>query len=296
MEFIFVIIQAIPIDLILNIILVSIPEALFFVAFSLILLKQFQFLQFSRENIKKMALAVVPPAVFSNLFRSVPGIDINFMPLIGIMAITISVALVYRCFTAKQLFKVSLCVTLSFIISMAIQLSYFPLILYGTSFELKEFNEPGMLVVVLLLPERLVEYSLLVYLIMRRKVFTKINLFTYSLRHKGLAIILSLQVAVNLLYICVMTRLIFFDKILFDLPLSKQLIGLSIVTLYPIANLVSMFFAAYYVSNLETRKKRNIQEDLKVSISDIQFYLRRGEYDKISKELKYVEKNADQLD
>jgi hypothetical protein len=153
--------------LILNVILLSIPEEIFIVGFMLILLNKTEFLGFGKQNIIRFSIPVVLSAVVSNILRFM-GVNVNLVLVSSLVVCYISFILVYKMYkTFLNSFLSFVFLIISCITFIIIEL-YIPLTLNSIGMTVKEFNENIQFMFVLTIPERLIEYFLIYALSVKR--------------------------------------------------------------------------------------------------------------------------------
>lgn len=283
------------IALIFNTVFVSIPEEIFLIVFALILMGKHEYLSFKSANIEKVLSASIIGAIFSLIVKIyIPQVT-DYLFFIAIFVMTGVMILIYRIFKMEEILKSLLCMSISFVVFAIFQTSYIPLLMYGTNLSISEMSQPGLYQFLWSLPERAMEYTLLACLLLKKNSFIKFNFIKTVMQNTALKITTIIIALFNISFLAMMIKLVGVDKILFKLPLFMQILSLVLILLFPIVNTFTNLFVAYYIENKNAQKSFIIQEDLKVSISDIKFYLNRGDYERIGDELKYLEQDANEL-
>ena len=284
-----------PISLIISIIIVSIPEELFLVLFSLILLKRYDLIELKKDNIFKISIPVVITAVASNILRYYLPSTKDYIIIIGIIIIVASIIIIYGLSRPKEIIKVIICTLLSMIVYAVIQTAYVPLLLYGTSVPIEELNKPGLLIFIWSLPERAIEFSILSYFLSKKKSFLRVNLIKVISDSPKLTMITTVVLLFNILFIAAVVKVIGYERVLVGLRFDIQIIFIVCLLLLPVLNLAALFIAIYYIKDRDALKRFNIQQELNVSISDIRFFLKRREYDRIEQEMVFLERDTGEL-
>jgi len=278
-----------------NIVTLSIPEEAFFVVFSLILLRRFDLLELKSKNIVKISAPIIFPACLTTILRMYAGFDMTFMPFVGIFSVFFLMIIMYKISGFKEILKVFICVTVSSLSIGMIQLSYIPLFMSGTSLTADSLNIPGFVTFIYALPERAIEFLLVAYILLRKKRFLRTNFIKIVTQTKALSLLTVGITVSNLAFVYIMSKAIFFDKLLFNISLIMQALIVVAVLITPLINTFLLLWAVNYITDKEAAMRFQIQEELKVSILDIRFFLKRGEYERIYEELEYLEKDTKSL-
>ena len=280
---------------IINILALSVPEQLFLIVFTFILMRRFDLLELKRYNIIRIITASLVPALVSNILGGFIKLDMNYVPLIGIAVTMLMIVTVFKLFSVKDIAKVFLSVFISFMTIMAIKLLYIPFIIYGTELSMEALNKPGGPILILSIVDRAVQLFIISFVIYKKKSFLKVNVFQLVYKNITLSVAGIFVILFNLAFLFIISKSIYIDKLLLSLDFKMQLASIVIVILLPFLNIVVYFSILYHVSNKESQERFHVQEELKVSINDIRFFLKRRQYDKIHRETNYLEEDTNEL-
>lgn len=286
---------SITVPLLINTLVVSIPEQLFFVMFSLILMRRYDFLEFNGKNVMRFAIAVIPAALLSNILRGLLGMDMTFVLLVGVITLFTVLVTVFRIRSAKGVFKAFLSVLLSFTIVILTQLLYFPFILYGTSITTGQLNHYGPLVLLLSLLDRAVQICLLGVLLLKKRSFMKLNFSKVITRNRALAYLFGGVAAMNLAFVYVMCLLIYIDKILLGLMPAMQVLVVVLTIIFPIINMTVLYGVINYSVNKHTHTRVYMQEESRVLRVLVKLLLQQRRYDEIDPEIASFENEVKKL-
>jgi len=286
-----------------DIVLVSIPEEFFIVMLALLLLGKFDFLQsddkeerkIKKYDVTRVAFLVISTAVISNILRCLNA-DPNLLLLICVLYIFIFILVIYKMYWDwGEILKTFLFTLLSVIVFALIEFSYAPLFFYIFNMTVDDLNNSVLIKFVWAIPERLVEYLLLGFLIARKATFLKARIVKVILRDRLLTVITLLALFFNLAFLSVIEKLIWFDKILDGFSLAVQL-GISVAVLvFPILNIAALVFAIYHISNRECENRFLAKQDIKITADDIKMFAKNGRYDKIMHMVDILEEDANKL-
>lgn len=286
---------SITIPLLINTLIVSVPEQLFLVIFSLILMRRYDFFELKKANIIRFTVATVPAALLSNVLRGLLKIDGSIITLIGVLVLFAILVFVFGIRSAKGIFKAFLSAILCFMIVIMTTLLYFPFIIYGTSITTDQLNQYGPLILLLSLMDRAVQICLLGILFLKKKSFMKLNFSRVITRNKTLAYLFGGIAAINLAFVFVMFRLILFDRILMGLSAVMQVIIVVFTIAFPVINMTVLYGVINYSVNRHTHSRLHMQEESRVLRMLIQLKVRQGRYDEIDPEMESFENEVRKL-
>lgn len=274
------------IDIGLNILFVSIPEQIFIVLFTLILLgKHSMFLDLNKEKLLWLGLSTVIPALVSCILRTLSDYLLNYMPFIGILVVFLCFIVVYRVKSAKERVRAFLFIIASFVIMMCIQLAFVPFIIYGTSISLDMLGKPTILTVLWSLPERAVECVLIVFLVVKRTNLLKVNLFEYLKKNSAMSVITLVVVIINIAFIYIISINVYYNRILDKLSVLNQMLILITFLILPILNISSLAAISYTLSYKSKYEKRFIKQESYALKACIDNSLKNGNIEGVKKEL-----------
>ncbi|KMT22916.1 hypothetical protein [Clostridium cylindrosporum] len=155
-------------DIVLNILLCSIPEEIFIVAMALIFMKRFDYIDkylLKINLIKVLSIVVVPSAILSNIMVYVLHINENLNLIINILSMVIMICILLK---TKKVFKVVMYLLFSVVVFMIIQLTTVGMIFYVLSLDGDIINQSAIMNFKLTLPGRIIEFTI-IYLIYLKK-------------------------------------------------------------------------------------------------------------------------------
>ncbi|MCX7923404.1 MAG: hypothetical protein N3B21_15550 [Clostridia bacterium] len=278
-----------------NIFIVSVPEQVFLVAFTLILLRRFDLLRFNFRNIIKLTIPVLGGAILSNiLITFYKGLD-TYMLLIGVVTVTFLMSIAYKIIAVKDMLKMLVSVMLGFVVMSIIQFSYIPIIFYATNTNMNELDVLGLQSFILKIPERVVEFSLILYVLIKKGNYLKVNFIKTIAKSKTLTSATVLTIILNLVFICIMCKFIAFDKILANLSFTTQLIIIETILTFPILNLALLWVAVYHITSKESYERALTKERLKTLTSILEAYASNRKFEKIELVLTDINKHVNKL-
>ena len=234
----------------LNFILVSVPEELFLVTMTLILMKRFDLLDVRMwwYNLKWIMLPVIPVALLINFFKYIVVIDKQYIMLISLPLLYILIL----CLGKNNIFRHSgmlylrllLCLAISVFIMNMLENLTCPVILDLINQPLGKFENNILWNFALSIPSRIIAYLLLAYIIIKNNSVANIKILTVILKNSLYSkLILFLVVSSNMLSIY-MIELISVDNILDKVPLiekifiSESLLVLPLVVIFVVILLI----------------------------------------------------------
>lgn len=282
-------------DIIITILFVSFLEQLFFIAMVFVFTQKYHYLEINRKNISRyMTVAVLSGLISYLLKQYLPELN-DVMVILGVFTMTALICLIYQARDIKQILTYLMAVILTFTVSLIIQTSYVPLLLWGTKIDVSLLNKPGILLVLLSLPERLLEALIIGYFLFRRSSYTKKSYFKIVINNSTLLLVTITVFVLNILFLAVIVKHIRDGNILADVSYPSQILTMMGILLFPVLNIGSLICAVMTVENRNAKKRFHVQEELKVSLYDIKFFLKRKEYNRILDEIKQLEKDTEEI-
>lgn len=275
--------------LILNILFLSIPEELFVIIFSLMLSGRYDLISFSRKNIIKMLVPAALVAVLTNVLRGVAGLNMNFMPFIGLISLFLPMVPVYNLRRLRDILRCLLSLVGSFIVLGLLQLTFVPIILYGTDITIEDLNKPGLVTFISSLPERLLECSVVILMLIKKRSLLHIVPVRMVMKSRALMASSLAVLLINLIYVYILTKSIYVDKILLTLPVKMQILVVAAVFGFPIANITAFITAVHAFVLKEKRKDRYIYDETRILRILVKMLIRDEKYTEIDRQLKSFE-------
>ncbi len=265
-----------------NTLFVSIPEEIYWVMFTLILVGEFDYWKdpeckklFHRYDYGRILIPAISVALLSNIFRYT-GFNSGLSSLITFIILYIAIVLTNDIFgdssALKWMGKIFIFLILGIITIGITELLYVPLILYGTDLTMKTINNDMLLNFLISLPSRFIQYSLLLYLIVKKRTSLKGNIFKHIIARPTLLALTSLFVTLNLLFLWIMNKLIMFEKILIDFSYTMQMLIIIGIIIFPIINISTFVWSIYYIKNREVKNKRIIKERLQEILNKLDYH------------------------
>jgi len=281
--------------LILNIIFVSIPEEIFLVAFALLIQKRYDLLKPNRKNVLRFFIPVLSLAVLSNVLRTIFEISADIMPVISILILLVSSALVYNIRNFKQLLSFFASFVLSCLVASIIQLSYIPLLLNTIGMTSADLDNYSFLLVLISLPERVIECCILFYLLSKRTSLIKINIFREIFKSKALSFTTICVFVLNIVFVTLMGKLVFFNHILSSLGIVVQFVVIEGVLIFPILNIAMLFGIIYNMIAKERFERMLSRERMLTLVSILKMYATNQNYGKVNAVIEDINKHLEEL-
>ncbi|HEX3029396.1 MAG TPA: hypothetical protein VHT34_08855 [Clostridia bacterium] len=290
------------VDYILNMVLVSMPEEIFLVVFCLILLKQFDFLGSKNDgesrlkwrDIFEVSIPVVILAVLSRSLTQI-NIDPNFKLVIIIFLMPILIIIVYKLWSVEDILKTFACSFISIIVFLLIEFLYVSLVLFFTKKPSLDINGNALMSFIWSLPERMVEYVIIAFLLIRKATFLKANITKIIMKNKMLKVVFSVLLMFNTGIFVLFGKILLFSNALRELDNSVQLAVIGAITLFPIVNVTGILWAVYYVYNKEQYDKYITKESLKDMTKELVDLTQNENYNKINVVVKDIQISIEEL-
>ncbi len=246
-----------------NTVLVSIPEETFFVLFCLLLINQFDFLnykspkgrKFQKYDILLLSIPILTAAIGSNILRF-SGLNLILVPVFSMLICYVAIVITYRLYyNLHDIFKSFICLLFAFIILMLIETLYMPAILYMTNSTIKDINSSLLLNFVCSLPAKGIQLIIILYLFFKKSSILKTNIFEIIMSNKIVRVVTLCLLLFNFALTLALTNLITIRKVLISLPINTQVYIIVSMILFPMINLTAYISCIYYKSNKEAQDR-----------------------------------------
>lgn len=285
--------------IILNTIIVSIPEELFLLMFTLILVGEFEY--WTDEECKKLihkydyVRILVPTlagAVLSNILRY-SGLNFGAISLIPPIIFFILIILTNDIFgdasALKWTVKSFVFLLLGLIILYITEFTYTPFVIYATGKSLKEVNNDLLLNFLFSIPSRLIQYSILAFFVVKRRTLLKANIIKIIFGSKILAMWTLIIVTFDFTFMFIMVKVVGYEKVLASMPSELRFVVIIAICVFPILNISALLWCIYYVENRAKRKQKEVAEKLNILSNEIKKYTINENYDNIKWKLHEIE-------
>ena len=277
--------------ILINTIFVSIPEELYLVMFTLIMVGEFEYWKESeckrlinRFDYVRVFLPTVTGALLSNILINT-GLNSSFFhfstPILMYLLIVFTNDIFGDASAIKWMVKAFIFYIIGFLSIGITEFIYLPFVLYGTGLTMDDIKNNLLIYFMTSLPSRLLQFSLITYLISRKRALLKGWLIKVILSSPLVAVIFSLLVLSNILFLQMMCKAIVFDKVLIPLSRISQMFIITGVALFPILNISGILWCFYLLKNIETKDKKLASEKLNKLLKDIAWYTDNSNFDNI---------------
>ena len=266
---------------ILNSIIISIPEETFIIYLALFILGKSEFIKHKAGNLPRFLACVIPAAFISNILRDFLPQTRDYLMFIGIVIFFLLIVFIYRINDKKDLLRAFIGTILSFIAVMIFQLTYTPLVMFGTGISLDDINKSVLLLFIWTLPERAMEFSLLILLTVRKSMAARINIFSILSKNRLVALITLFLLIFNVAFLAIMGKLIFFDNILTNTSLLNIVLITALLIIFPVMNislLIVVIYSVYYKYSIRLLLSK---ERISTLVSVLAVYTEEKNYSKI---------------
>jgi len=245
------------VNALLNMFLVSLPEELFVVAMVLIFIGRDDLLDLRmwKDNIKWVSIPAIGMS-FIISFAKFINISKPLSQITGMILLYLLILVVIKnnnlLKEKTKYFKILFYTALGFAIISILE-SYYPLILTLTKTTILYINTHFIYNFLCALPARVIEYSILVYLLVKKRDDVKIELFDIILKNNFLKrsmVSLLIGVTITTMYLI---KLIGIDLILINLSFSEQLIIVVMMFIIPTITITFILLIVNYILKVEKR-------------------------------------------
>ena len=245
------------VNALLNMFLVSLPEELFVVAMVLIFIGRDDLLDLRmwKDNIKWVSIPAIGMS-FIISFAKFINISKPLSQITGMILLYLLILVVIKnnnlLKEKTKYFKILFYTALGFAIISILE-SYYPLILTLTKTTILYINTHFIYNFLCALPARVIEYSILVYLLVKKRDDVKIELFDIILKNNFLKrsmVSLLIGVTITTMYLI---KLIGIDLILINLSFSEQLVIVVMMFIIPTITITFILLIVNYILKVEKR-------------------------------------------
>lgn len=235
---------------VVNTLLVSIPEEIYFVLFTYIMMGEFD--QWKDEDCKKLFqpwdyARILVPAVFaaivSNMIRY-SGAHEGFITSGTLFAMILGIVAMgdirNNARAAKWVREVFQYILLCAVCSGVIELLYLPFVVYGSGMSLVSINNNIMLNFILSIPAKLMECSLLFFVVMRKSTAIKEWFVRIIVESKVLSMLSFIILMIDALFLFLIMKLVSYDEILFAFSTESRLIAIVGIYIFLVLNILAM--------------------------------------------------------
>jgi hypothetical protein len=252
------------INLLLNIILVSIPEEFIMTMIMLVVLRQWQFLskEFWKINfIKIMITSVLPIAIITNITKFIVKIDSGTQLLMSTILFIITISILINIKTIKQFFKTCGFIIISIALFILSELITAFICKYGLKIDIVSINLNPYLIFSIAIPERIIQYGCILFIFIKKNSLVQINLLNMIKQNILLRNIIVLFTTIDIIMIIIMLKYVFIENILYVLTFNQQLViiimGFSMIILF----MLSMWIYIICIFPFEKYKQNQIKEE-----------------------------------
>lgn len=277
--------------ILINTIFVSIPEELYLVMFTLIMVGEFEYWKESeckrlinRFDYVRVFLPTVTGALLSNILINT-GLNSSFFhfltPILMYLLIVFTNDIFGDASAIKWMVKAFIFYIIGFLSIGIIEFIYVPFILSGTGWEMSDIRNNLLIYFMTSIPARLIQFTLLSYLISRKRTLLKGHLIKSILTNPVLTVILSLLVLANILFLQMFGSAIILDKLLISISGFSQMLIITGVVTFPILNISGFLWCFYLLKNNEIKDKKLASEKLNKLLKGIELYTDNSNFDNI---------------
>lgn len=280
----------------INTLLISIPEVFFWIMFTLTLVGEFEYWRepeckriINRFDYVRVFLPTIVVAFLANVFEYI-GLNKYLSQIISIAVFYILVVLTNDVFgdasALKWMAKAFIFMLLGFLIIHISQLAFINFALYFSNVTIKEIECNIVLNFMILLPIRILQYSLLLYFVIKKRTLLQGHWLKLILSSNLLTVLLIIIVTFNILFSLILYKALISYKILsntnLDVESGSSILFLFIgIILFSMINILGFLTGCYYLKDKEMKDRLSEAEKLYNLSENIRMYINKGNYDNI---------------
>jgi hypothetical protein len=283
-------------DFIVNMVLVSIPEASFVIAFILVFMGKIEYLNFKRANLVRFFIPVLISAGTSSFLRVVLHFGMDFIPFLVIILVSISIDIIYGIRSYKKIMQCLACSIIALLVQGMIQFAYVPVSMSIMGLTMEDINKVSMGVICFTLPERVLEILLIAILLSKKKNLMHVNPLKIIINNRGMSIIFFSSIVLNLIFVYVFVYAVYVQRILANLSILSQLMSVMLIIMLPIINISAIIGVIYILAYREKSKRLYMVQETKAISALISLLSRNGNYTQIQDELKEFNRQIKEIE
>ena len=174
-----------------------------------------------------------------------------------------------------------MCTAFGLICVAIFQISYTPLLLFGTKTNLEVIGQPGITTTIWTLPETLMIFAVLSFISMKKGILKNIKLIEVLTRNKVVMTATIILLVFNITFLVIMYKLIGVDKIIFNLSFFSQVLIIAMVITFPLLNiylLILVLYSNYYKERIRILLSK---DRLNTLVSILGIYAEEKNFNKI---------------
>lgn len=284
--------------ILLNTLLVSIPEEFYVVMFTLTIMGEFDYWdEPARKKLiniwdyPRIIIPVIATSLVSNVLRYI-GFEFGIGSLIPVVVLYVTIVLTNDITNDAKPFRwmgrALGSLSIALIILGLSELVYTPFLINGTGKTIEQINNDIWRNFLSALPSKVIVYSALAYVIVKRRTLLKGNVFKCIAESRFLSVTILFIVAFDLFFVYAVYNLTVYWRLLANLSHFTQVLVIITVVLFPLLNISAFIWVIYYVKNKEMQDKKVVHDSLNRLFSEIMEYTNEENYDNLKWKLNEI--------
>ncbi len=257
----------------MNTLLVSIPEEIYFVLFTYIMMGEFD--QWMYGDCKKLFQPwdyprILVPAVSAALVSNIllyTGADMSIISLVIILVLFAGIVamgdILNNAAALRWMGKALIYLLFAALFLTFCEFLYIPFFLYGTGMTVAELNNDTLLKFLISLPGRVMEYSLIVYLVAHKRSLLKARLLKMVFESKALTALTLGALLTDACFMIFMARLVGNERALAAFSAEVRFAVILGICLFPPVNLATLVGCTYFVHNRAAAQKKEAADRIR---------------------------------
>lgn len=290
--------------ILINTLLVSIPEEIYLVMFTLILLGEFDYWReseckklFYSYDIKRILLPAITIALLSNILKYT-GLETSNSSLFILILFYILIIFTNNVIKDASLFKWMGKMFVFFVIAVVTvglsELIYLPLVQFSTDLTIEEINSNLLLNILLSLPAKIIQLLIILFLINRKRTLVRNNISEYFFANKLISTATTLLIVSNFLFLWFMNKFIVSNQLFTKFSDNIRFLIIIIVIIFPLVNMSLYFFSIIHMKNTELVSKKYTKDSLIDLRDEINKYY-NGEVSDMNWKMNFINDNLTEI-
>ena len=244
---------------ILNFTLISLPEEIFVTCMTLILFKRFDLLDIRmwKQNIKWIMIPSLSMAACINIFKYIIILPKFLISIISLFVFLTTIYYIIKKFSIipenKLIFKTVVYSMITLLIVTLIELAYMPLTFSLLKMPYEYFNQNVWYMFLLVIPSRILEYSLVIFFVVKMNEQVNVKLYNVIFKNKTLTNLTIFIVSFLTIFLIYVVKLIGYNNILNNLLIIDQVLIVGFILSLPTIFLMVLWYMINYIIGIEKR-------------------------------------------
>lgn len=244
----------------LNLICSTMLENIFLIIITYLILKRHDLIDIHRikNTLFNILFPAIPVAIILDFFRWIVELPLGIVRIFSIFILYALILTIIKKNSFEKVkfleLKTAFSLLLSLVIMVMIETLYIPILVSLTQSSLLAFSKSPDVMLIVSIPARIIEFSVIAFLLLKKNLFGKINIINVILKNKQILRINVLTLFFNTAVILLFTKFTIYNDILINLNIMDQILVISLLIF--IMPCISFLWNIYNIGYLITQENR----------------------------------------